>query len=136
MRWVFTMEWVVSPPPIIDLEDLGLDRGGHLLIERALRALPSGARLEVRGRDPVLGIHLRAWARARGHAFLTPSEGGRGVSAEATPPPDDIGETSAAFVVVAGEADRARWIGAERAGGSADIVQRPGATWGLAARGA
>jgi hypothetical protein len=31
MRSVFTMELDVLPPPIIDLEDLGLDRGAHLL---------------------------------------------------------------------------------------------------------
>lgn len=102
---------------IIDLEDLGLDRGAHLLIDRALSDLAVGGRLTVRGRDPALGIHLRAWARGRGH---TVEDNGDGLA------------------LVRGGADRARWLGAERAGGSApsEAVDRPGATWGLAARGA
>ena len=103
----------------IDLEDLGLDRGAHLLIDRALSDLPVGGRLTVRGRDPALGIHLRAWARGRGHTVESDTDA------------DGI-------VLVRGGADRARWLGAERAGGPApgDAVDRPGATWGLAARGA
>jgi TusA-related sulfurtransferase len=107
----------------IDLEDLGLDRGAHLLIDRALSAIPVGGRLTVRGRDPALGMHLRAWARGRGHTVLA-SE-----AAEQEP---------GVLVLVRGGADHARWLGAERAGGPApgDAVGRPGATWGLAARGA
>ena len=101
-------------PATIDLDDLGLDRGGHLLIQRALSNLPVGGELAVRGRDPVLGIHLRAWARSQGHAVR---EGD---------------------VVVRGPSADARWVGAERAGASdpGGVVQRPGATWGVAARGA
>jgi hypothetical protein len=117
MRSVFMTEPAVSPPPTIDLEDLGLDRGAHLLIDRALSALPIGGRLEVRGRDPALAVHLRAWARTRGHQF------------------HEMGSTA---TVTRGEADRVRWLGAERAGGHlpAGIVGRPNPTWGLAARGA
>jgi hypothetical protein len=102
---------------IIDLEDLGLERGAHLLIDRALNDLAVGGRLTVRGRDPALGIHLRAWARGRGHTVEEHADG---------------------LALVRGGADRARWLGAERAGGSApsEAVDRPGATWGLAARGA
>ena len=103
----------MSPPATIDLEDLGLDRGAHLLIDRALRAVPVGASLSVVGRDPALSIHLRAWARSRGHSF------------------DD-------GVLVRGAADADRLVGAVRAGGFAasDTVSHPGETWGLAARGA
>ncbi|MBV9596934.1 MAG: ferritin-like domain-containing protein [Chloroflexi bacterium] len=101
-------------PATIDLEDLGLDRGGHLLVERALRELPVGDELAVRGRDPALNVHLRAWARDQGHAFRDGS------------------------VVVRGSAPALRWAGAERAGGASpgEIVDHPGATWGVAARGA
>jgi hypothetical protein len=101
-------------PATIDLEDLGLDRGGHLLLERALREVPVGAELSVSGRDPALGVHLRAWAREQGHGFRNGS------------------------VVVRGAADSERWTGAERAGSYAPdgIADRPGAIWGLAARGA
>src|SRR4051812_18713574 len=101
----------------IDLEDLGLDRGGHLLIERALGGLPIGGRVQVRGRDAALPVHLRAWARQHGHGF------------------ELVDET---LVVARGEAERDRWRAAERAGGAAptDVVARPGPTWGVAARGA
>ncbi len=103
----------MSPRATIDLEDLGLDRGAHLLIDRALSDLPVGGELEVRGRDPALAIHLRAWCRSRGHTF---SDG----------------------VITRGGSDVDRLFGAERAGGASpgEIVNRPGATWGLAARGA
>ena len=50
-----------SPPPTIDLDDLGLDRGAHLLIARALNAMEAGQGLRVTGRDPNLSLHLRTW---------------------------------------------------------------------------
>jgi hypothetical protein len=98
----------------IDLEDLGFDRGGRLLVDRALARLPLGGELEVSGHDAALGVHLRAWARATGNKFR-----------------DDN-------IVVRGSASEARWAGAERAGGYAPggTVNRPGPTWGVAARGA
>jgi hypothetical protein len=98
-----------------DLEDLGLDSGGHLLIQRALAGVEPGARVSVTGRHPALALHLGAWCRAQGHGFL-PGE-----------PP----------VVVKGTAERDRWSTAVRAG---DALKTPAAhavpTWGLAARGA
>ncbi len=98
----------------INLDGLGLDRGGHLLVERALRDLPVGGELTVTGRDPALAIHLRAWARSKGHTLRDTS------------------------VIVRGSAESARWTGAERAGGPgpAGVRERPGPTWGVAARGA
>lgn len=104
----------MSLPASIDLEDLGLDRGGHLLLERALRELAVGGELRVTGRDPALEVHLRAWARSKGHTLR---ESG---------------------VLVRGGAESARWTGAERAGGAApgEVRERPGPTWGVAARGA
>lgn len=101
-------------PTTIDLEDLGLDRGGQLLVQRALAEVPVGGELTVTGRDPVLTVHLRAWARAQGHAV----RGGN--------------------VLIRGDAADARWVGAQRAGAYAPsgVVDRPGETWGVAARGA
>ena len=98
----------------IDLEGLGLDRGGHLLIQHALEGVPVGAEVLVRGNDPSLRVHLGAWARSQGH---TVRDGA---------------------IVVRGSATSARWSGAERAGGYAPngAVQHPGPTWGVAARGA
>lgn len=102
----------------LDLEGLGFTAGAHLLVDRELRALTPGAALRVVGADPALGVHLRAWCRARGHEFAEHPDGG--------------------YVVGRGRADLQRWVGAERAGapGSDGLVRRPPAHWGLAARGA
>src|SRR5690349_20501702 len=110
-----TTETAMSPHATIDLEDLGRDRGAHMLIDRALRALPVGGTLAIHGRAPALHVHLRAWARDHGHMFS--AEDG---------------------VITRGGADTDRLHNAERAGGPlpAEIWPRPGATWGLAARGA
>ncbi|MGE0708377.1 MAG: ferritin-like domain-containing protein [Planctomycetota bacterium] len=110
----------------LDLGELGLDRGGHLLLRRALKALPVGGRLAVRGGHPELAVHLRAWCRTQGHPIEWP--------AGAAP-----GEPLA--VVVRGGAEEGRWRGAEQAGGAracapGAVVERPPARWGLAARGA
>src|SRR5260370_6142204 len=119
-RWtlsISTTPKVGSMRATIDLEDLGLDRGGHLLIAHALAALPIGSELSVSGRAPLLRVHARAWARSQGHAFAEDQDG---------------------LVVIKGAADEARRVGAERAGGHApgEVVHRPGPTWGAAARGA
>ena len=111
----------MSPPPTIDLEGLGFEEGAHLLLKRALAAMPVGARLEVRGRDPSLAVHLRAWCRAHGHRVEWPDTGLDG----------DV-----VAVVVRGDADDLRWAGAERAGAPGGVVDHPSPPWGLAARGA
>src|SRR5688500_16837187 len=98
MRSAFMTEVAVSPPSTIDLEDLGLDGGGHLLIERALGSVPVGGQLAVHGRDPALGIHLAAWARRVGHQVSESSE-------------------DRTWVLRRGSVDAARWHDAERAGG-------------------
>lgn len=111
---------MTSPGAPLDLGFLGFERGAHLLVDRALRAVPVGRTVVVTGGDPALGVHLRAWARRRGHGFAVD--------------PD----RSATFELVRGSADTDRWAGAERAGGPGvdGIVARPPARWGLAARGA
>jgi hypothetical protein len=109
----------LAAPVRLDLADLGLDRGGHLLVKRALAALSPGNAVEVSGSAPELGVHLRAWCRSEGHGFAA-AGGGR-------------------YRVVRGTAVDDRWRGAERAGhANADggVVRRPPRTWGLAARGA
>lgn len=72
-----------------------------------------GDRLEVRGNDRHLPVHLRAWSRRRGHHL----DGS---------------------VVVRGEATDARWRRTERAGAPAPgvVAERAPAAWGVAARGA
>ena len=93
---------------MLDLGDLGLDEGAHLLIKRALAR---DRTVIVAGSAPSLAIDLPAWCRARGHA-LDRRPGG--------------------FAITAGPD---RWRGAERAGGDAPVAHPP-ARWGLAARGA
>jgi hypothetical protein len=95
----------------LDVGDLGLDRGAHLLIDRALASLRPGQCLRVVGTDPHLRVHLAAWARPRGHRA--------------------DGE-----VIMRGDANDRRLAGARRAGGPRAVVDHPPTTWGLAARGA
>jgi len=101
------------------LDSLGMDRGAHLLIKRALQELPVGGRLQVRGSAGNLNLHLRAWCRAQGHGF----------EAERS-------------LITRGSFDSGRWKGAERAGGAAShpsaqtVADSPPLHWGLAARGA
>jgi hypothetical protein len=97
----------------IDLGTLGFDRGGHLLVRRALADLPAGASLAVSGADPNLEVHLGAWVRAEGHRL-------------------------ADGLVVKGRAGTDRWRGATRAGRAdpGHVEPRAPASWGLAARGA
>jgi hypothetical protein len=96
---------------VADLEGLGLDQGGHLLLKRALAGVAVGEAVEVRGSAPELAVHVRAWARAQGHGYDWP-------------------------YVVRGPAAGARRAGAEVAGGRVEVADRAPATWGLAARGA
>jgi hypothetical protein len=105
----------------VDLEDLGFEQGGSLLVKRALRSLSSGQALTVAGTAPDLPVHLRAWCRAQGHEFV-PSDG-------------------VSMFIVKGTATDQRWSGAERAGASdpfepGAVLDRPSQRWGLAARGA
>lgn len=113
----------------VDLGDLGLERGGHLLLKRALRGVPVGARLEVAGKSPDLAVHLGGWCRSQGHAIAL------------GPPPAGAAGDGSVAVITRGPAEVGRWRGAERAG-AADpaapgaVVERPSPRWGLAPRGA
>jgi hypothetical protein len=108
---------VMSAPTAIDLDHLGLEAGGYLLVQRALRDLPVGGRLTVRGTDPALRTHLAAWTRSVGH---------QADLADAEP------------VVIKGAAAGARWNRAERAGlpGPDGVLPHADVRWGLAMRGA
>jgi hypothetical protein len=105
----------------VDLAHLGLDRGAHLLLKRALAGLAVGERLAVHGRDPHLALHLGAWCRGQGHDFVAgPGPGGL------------VGH------VIRRTDQAGRWRGAEAAGRAllAGVAEHPAASWGLAARGA
>lgn len=115
----------------VDVADLGLDEGGHLLVARALAALRPGQRLAVAGTHPALGTHLAAWCRERGHQV---ADGG-GPADDARAPA--AGGVPATAVIVKGAADGQRWHGAERAGRADGPPEaRAAQSWGLAARGA
>jgi hypothetical protein len=110
------------PPPIIDTDDVGLERGGHILIKHALASVPIGSRVCVRGQHPQLLMHLRTWCRSQGHKVL-PGEA-PGIVA----------------CVVRGAADFGRWrdstvTGGARPGAAGAIADHPDPSWGLAARG-
>jgi len=104
-------------PQTIDLDDLGLESGGYLLVHRGLRDLPVGGRVQVRGHDPALRTHVATWCREEGHA---------------------VDLTGSVPVVVKGSAGTARWAHAERAGraGPDGVQAHANVRWGLAMRGA
>jgi len=111
--------------PSIDIEDVGFERGAHLLIKHALRDVAPGSRLAVRSRAPDFGVHLLGWCRAQGHRVE--------ISAE----------TPGLAWITPGDAQANRWQGAERAGGQTgvspradDVAEHAAPAWGLAARGA
>jgi hypothetical protein len=114
----------------VDLGDLALERGGHLLVKRAVAGVAVGERVAVHGRDPALAATLRAFCRARG----------LDVAFERGPGPDG---TSSPFVaeVIRTAIEGGRSAGAERAGSAslADdgaVAGAPPLHWGLAPRGA
>ena len=112
----------------IDLEDLGFDEGGHLLLKRALRQVAVGQDVEVYGRAEALEVNLAAWTRTQGH----------GLRLDTGAVPSSPGTRA---IITRGPADTARWAGAERAGRSdpsepGAVVEHPPQRWGLAARGA
>ncbi|HEY6403876.1 MAG TPA: sulfurtransferase TusA family protein [Blastocatellia bacterium] len=112
-----------SPSRTIDIETLSFTSGAHMLLKRALRDLPIGARLGVRASAPDFAVHLRAWCREQGHDFVE-------------------GDSQFVAWIVCGAAPHGRRQGAERAGESgvrengATPVAAPPADWGVAARGA
>jgi hypothetical protein len=108
-------------PASIDLEGLGLDAGGHLLVLRGLAGLEAGDQLTVTGRHPALAVQLAAWCRAQGHHVA------------GSPGPDAPGP----LLVTKGRAEEQRWLGAVRAGDPGGRPERRAdPRWGLAARGA
>ena len=99
----------------VDLEDIGFENGGSLLVKRALRAAAPGEEVTVVGGAHDLPAHLRAWCRAEGHEFWWADGGG---------------------VITRGSAADQRWTGVERAGGIAVVDDHPPRRWGLAGRSA
>jgi hypothetical protein len=104
----------------VDLEKLPFERGGALLVKRALRTVAAGEAVTVAGSAADLYVHLRGWCRTEGHGFRMDG--------------DDA-------VIVRGAALDERWLCAERAG-RADpfaedaVAAHPSQHWGLAPRGA
>jgi TusA-related sulfurtransferase len=128
-------ETETSQSQIIDIEDLGFDRGAHLLIKKALADVSVGEKIGVRGSAPDVSIHLRGWCRSQGHEIIWPENNSDGVE---TKLPD---ESPLVAWVIRGSATTGRWRHAETAGATDPrqtdaVVDRPPASWGLAARGA
>lgn len=110
--------------PTIDIEDLGLDAGAHLLIKRGLQGVPPGGDIGVVGRSPGWEAQLAAWCRSQGHPMTLTEQDGRVLAR-----------------VTRGGFEAGRWRNALHTG-HADATQ-PGAiaekalpSWGMAARGA
>lgn len=118
----------MTAQPALDLKDLGLDRGGHILVLRALRELGPGLPLTIAGTHPDLALQLSVLAREGGHSVTENT--GRSAS------------EGRSFTLVAGPALDARSRGAARAGSAAHSREHRGVSdraderWGVAARGA
>lgn len=109
---------------VVELGALPIDQGGAILLRRAAAAAQPGEQIEVRGSDPSLAVHLRAWARREGHRWEEPT-----VAAPA------------ALALVRGDAADARRAGALLAGHPNPrdpdaVAERAAAAWGIAPRGA
>lgn len=110
--------------PIIDIEELGLDAGAHLLVKHGLLGVAPGAQIGVLGSCPGWEAQLAAWCRGQGHPFELGRRDGRALA-----------------LVTRGDALGGRWRGALETG-HADparpgaVAERASASWGLAARGA
>jgi TusA-related sulfurtransferase len=104
----------------LDLNGIAFDRGGALLVKRALRSMADGEIMVVSGSEPDILVHLRAWCRAEGHEFRT------------------LHASDNSANIIKGPAGTERWLGSERAGGSLPdgVLDRPPQRWGLAARSA
>jgi hypothetical protein len=104
----------------IDLEDLGLESGGDLLLRRAMRRLAPHERLEVSGRHGEITLQLRTWCRVQGHHFESATESSDSLRGTITP------------------AAHFGKIPTERAGEAslAGVADRPSQYWGLAGRSA
>lgn len=111
-------------PAIIDIENLGLDAGGHLLVKHGLLAVPPGGEISVVGSSAGWEAQLSAWCRNQGHQVSLTEQDGRVVAR-----------------VTRGAAQAGRWRGALHTG-HADpslegaVAEQAQACWGLAARGA
>jgi len=111
---------VIEAAATVELGRLGLDSGAHLLILRALRQVPEGAAVAVRGTRPDLAVDLAGWCRAKGISLIE--------------------QTGASFLVSRGF-QRQRWAHAQRCGLSdprapGAVSEHASPTWGVAARGA
>lgn len=111
--------------PTFDIEALGLDEGGLLLVRRALAELPAGERLSVRGRAPAWDLQLTAWCRQQGHEVETRALADGGVEAVVTRGPWAEGRWRDAL-----DTGHSRLAEGELPAETADPA------WGLAARGA
>lgn len=56
---------------LVDLEQLGIDEGGDVLLRRALREVPTGGRVTIMGRHPELALQVRSWARLTGQIAVS-----------------------------------------------------------------
>ncbi len=108
--------------PIIDIEDLGLDAGGHLLVKHGLLSVPPGGSLLVTGRSAGWEGQLSAWCRNQGHQFSFLAQDG-------------------VARVTRGAAEAGRSLGAMHTGHADSslegaVAEQAQACWGLSARGA
>jgi hypothetical protein len=120
----FTMQKETFLPTTIDIENLGLDAGGHLLVKHGLLAVPPRGELRVVGNSAGWDAQLSAWCRNQGHPIRLSEQDGQTVA-----------------YITRGAAQTGRWRGAMHTGHTnpklaGAVAEQAQASWGLAARGA
>ncbi len=120
----------MSPAASIDLGELALERGGHLLVKRAIARVAIGERVAVHGNHPALAASLRGYCRGRGLDVVWDPSGA-----------EDRSKSPWIAEVIRTSRESGRFAGAERAGAASPndagaIADAPPVHWGLAPRGA
>ena len=121
---LFTTKMEKFLKPTINIENLGFEKGAHLILKRSLQKISVGEELTITGFDTEWQPQVSAWCRAEGHAvhFSTVE---RKVFAH----------------LKRGSAQENRWQDVQSTGHSdlrmaQAVKEEAKATWGLAARGA
>lgn len=108
----------------INIENLGFEKGAHLLIKRSLQKISDGSELIITGFDSEWPPQLSAWCRSEGHGVSFKMNGGVNTAH-----------------VKRGTKTEERWLEAQSTGLSDSklnlaVQEHALPTWGLAARGA
>lgn len=110
--------------PIINIENLGFEKGAHLLIKQGLQKITVGSELVITGFNEEWPPQLMAWCRLEGHGVHFNSKGSEKTAH-----------------IIRGTVQRDRWHDVQSTGRSDakdndSVLENASPNWGLSARGA